>query len=322
MANIVLKDKNGASVVYKNIDYLSLQTLEGGTVRFNERATPVITVLELPVEDIDDNAIYRVVTRDEDNTTHVQFYAHEESGEWIDLTREIQLNDITITENGEYIPTNSEDGYAKVVVSVDTFTDVEELPTENIDEEAVYRTTRVDDKTGKTYVTYGVLDTKNTKSFVEYDEEEGWVEKGGGGGDVLPATFTRNGVYDPSEGRSSSLNSFSPGSRYIYKPTLSKQVLAEIYEYIKDYQGVISIVSVDGEEFITGIAKIDEEYLLINDFSEESGQFYATADLEFNGVLYPQGWSTSFDLTGSGNNNLQKISGKCVVYDSPKSTSE
>lgn len=152
MANIVLKDKNGANIVYKNVDYVSFQTPEGRTVRFNERAADIISVTELPTEDINDNAIYRLTTQDADGKTIVEFYAHENSGEWIEVAEGAKLSDLEITENGEYVPVEAEDGFAKVKVSIDTFTDVAELPLENIDDEAIYRVITKDADTGSVVI--------------------------------------------------------------------------------------------------------------------------------------------------------------------------
>lgn len=195
MANIVLKDKNGANIVYKNVDYVSFQTLEGGTVRFNERAADIINVTELPTEDINDNAIYRLTTRGDDGKTIVEFYAHENSGDWIEVAEGAKMSDLVVTENGEYSPVEAEDGFAKVTVNIDTFTDVEEFPTENIDQEAIYRVVRQDEETGATYTTYGIFDADDTKTVLEYNAEEGWVECGGRA-NLTELVATANGVYD------------------------------------------------------------------------------------------------------------------------------
>jgi hypothetical protein len=145
MANILLKDKNGANIVYKDIDYLSLSTAEGGTVRFNERTVEVISVTELPTEEINDGAVYKVTTKGENDATIVTFYVHEENDEWSEIATGAKLSEKAITENGEYVPEGSYDGFSKVTVNIDTFTDVEEFPTENIDQEAIYRTVRQDE---------------------------------------------------------------------------------------------------------------------------------------------------------------------------------
>lgn len=198
MANIVLKDKNGANIVYKYVDYVNFQTLEGGTVRFSERAAEIINVAELPTKDIHDNAVYRVVTKDENGKTTVKFYAHENSGEWVEIADGIQLSDLMVTENGEYVSAGAEAGFAKVTVDIDTFTDVEEFPIENIDQEAVYRVVRQDEETGATHTTYGIFDADDTKTVLEYNAEKGWVECGAGGGalevDALPTQDIDNEV--------------------------------------------------------------------------------------------------------------------------------
>lgn len=295
MANIMLKDKNGADVVYKNVDYLSLRTLEGGTVRFNERIAPIITVAELPAEDINDSAVYRVVTKDENGVTTVQFFAHEESGEWVSVAKGAQLTELMITENGEYVPVGTEDGYTKVTVDIDTFIDVEEFPTENIDASAVYRTVFLDE-TGKTKTVYGVLDSDNTKSFVEYDERDGWVEKGGGG-DILPATISKNGLYNPQEGIYNDVGALVPNGQYTYHSELSKEVLKRLYELTEYVDGVISKWYLEDSslpeavQITTVIQKIDNEYVLINNLFQNGGQYYCTNDLIFNDQEFKKGWN-------------------------------
>jgi hypothetical protein len=167
MANIILKDKNGANVVYKNVDYVSFQTLEGGTVRFNERAAKIISVTELPTEEIDDNAIYRLTTVADGKTT-VEFYAHENSGEWITVAEGAKMSELVVTENGEYTPIggNDEDGFSKVTVNIDTFTDVDELPVENIDGDAIYRVTTKDADTGSVVIVNDELVTAEAGAFL------------------------------------------------------------------------------------------------------------------------------------------------------------
>lgn len=307
MANIMLKDKNGANIVYKNVDYVSFQTLEGGTVRFNERIAPIITVTELPAEDINDSAVYRVVTKDENGVTTVQFFAHEESGEWVNVARGAQLTELMITENGEYVPVGTEDGYTKVTVGIDTFIDVEEFPTENIDQEAVYRVVRQDEETGATHTTYGIFDADDTKTVLEYNAEEGWVECGAGGGDIRPIEITANGTYDAAVGIPGGVGDLEPGAWYTYKHEIPREDIETLYSFANEngelHQWVLTDVQ-DGQEvplgIVTKIVKIGNEYMLMTNNINGAGQFYCTAEIIYNEKTYPAGWSIAGQGTFMG----------------------
>lgn len=150
MANIILKDKHGVDIIHKGIDYLTLRTAEGGTVRFNERAVKVIDVTELPTDKIDKSAVYKLTTTDENGVATVEFYIYnDETSSWvIDDSFTHKFEEKEITENGEYVPSPGVDGFSKVSVNVDTFTDVDEFPTENIDPTVIYRKTVKDDDIG------------------------------------------------------------------------------------------------------------------------------------------------------------------------------
>lgn len=115
MANIVLKDKNGANIAYTNVDYVSFQTLEGGTVRFNEGDIRVIPVEELPTEDIKEEVLYKIETTEDENIK-IAFYMYE-NGEWAEYT-----------VGGGVV-------------------DVAEFPTDNIEQDKIYRIIRETTKT-------------------------------------------------------------------------------------------------------------------------------------------------------------------------------
>ena len=297
MANIVLKDKNGANIVYKNVDYVSFQTLEGGTVRFNERAADIISVTELPTEDINDNAIYRLTTKDENGGTTVEFYAHENSGEWIEVAEGAKMSDLVVTENGEYVPVEAEDGFAKVTVNIDTFTDVEEFPTENIDQEAIYRVVRQDEETGATYTTYGIFDADDTKTVLEYNAEEGWVECGaGGGGDVRPIEITKNGTYDAAVGIPGGVGDLEPGAWYVYKHEIPREDIETLYSFANENGELHQWGSEALGDIVTKIIKVDNEYMLMTNNISDAGQFYCTAEIIYNEKTYPAGWS----IVGAG----------------------
>lgn len=294
MANIVLKDKNGANIVYKNVDYVSFQTLEGGTVRFNERAADIISVTELPTEDINDNAIYRLTTKDDNGNTTVKFYAHENSGDWIEVAEGAKMSDLVVTENGEYTPVEAEDGFAKVTVNIDTFTDVEEFPTENIDQEAIYRVVRQDEETGATYTTYGIFDADDTKTVLEYNAEEGWVECGAGGAVANPIEITANGVYDETT-LHDYVGDIEPGARYVYKHKIDKAVLAELFTYAGE-NGALHQFTIEDVPVVTSIYKIGNEYMLANNMlavaeGTPAGQFYCTGAITHFGASFAKGWN-------------------------------
>lgn len=165
MANIILKDKNGTDITHMGIDYLCMRTLEGGLVRFNEGDIRVISVDELPSENIKEDAIYKVETT-EDESVKIVFYTYA---------------------NGEWVEYGVGGG----------FVDVDEFPTENIDSEVIYRVVRQDEETGTTYTTYGIFDADDTKNVLEYNAEEGWTECGSAKDPVLAElVVTENGVYD------------------------------------------------------------------------------------------------------------------------------
>ena len=294
MANIVLKDKNGANIVYKNVDYVSFQTLEGGTVRFNERAADIISVTDLPTEDINDNAIYRLTTKDDNGNTTVKFYAHENSGDWIEVAEGAKMSDLVVTENGEYTPVEAEDGFAKVTVNIDTFTDVEEFPTENIDQEAIYRVVRQDEETGATYTTYGIFDADDTKTVLEYNAEEGWVECGAGGAVANPIEITANGVYDETT-LHDYVGDIEPGARYVYKHKIDKAVLAELFTYAGE-NGALHQFTIEDVPVVTSIYKIGNEYMLANNMlavaeGTPAGQFYCTGAITHFGASFAKGWN-------------------------------
>lgn len=296
MANIVLKDKDGANIVYKNVDYVSFQTLEGGTVRFNERAADIISVTELPTEDINDNAIYRLTTKDENGGTTVEFYAHENSGDWIEVAEGAKMSDLVVTENGEYTPVEAEDGFAKVTVNIDTFTDVEEFPTENIDQEAIYRVVRQDEETGATYTTYGIFDADDTKTVLEYNAEEGWVECGAGGGDIRPIEITANGTYDAAVGIPGGVGDLEPGAWYTYKHEIPREDIETLYSFANENGELHKWGSEALGDIVTKIINVDNEYMLMTNNIQGAGQFYCTAEIVYNEKTYPAGWS----IVGAG----------------------
>jgi hypothetical protein len=82
MANIVLKDRNGANVVYKNIDYLSVKTEEGDYVRFSESDLKVSSVDQLPTENIDPDILYSVIGVDEETGEKKVTYCKYTEGGW------------------------------------------------------------------------------------------------------------------------------------------------------------------------------------------------------------------------------------------------
>lgn len=299
MANILLKDKNGANIVYRDIDYLSLSTAEGGTVRFNERTVEVISVTELPTEEINDGAVYKVTTKDENEATIVKFYVHdEESGEWSEIATGAKLSEKAITENGEYVPEGSYDGFSKVTVDIDTFTDVEEFPMENIDQEAIYRVVRQDEETGTTYTTYGIFDADDTKTVLEYNAEEGWVECGAGGANASPVEITANGVYDETT-LHDYIGDLEPGARYVYKNKIEKSVLAELFAYAGENGALHQFTrEIDDQTvtFVTSIYKIGSEYILASNssgdaFGSQAGQFYCTSALTHWDLSFEAGWN-------------------------------
>lgn len=296
MANILLKDKNGANIVYRDIDYLSLSTAEGGTVRFNERTVEVISVTELPTEEINDGAVYKVTTKDENEATIVKFYVHNENGEWSEIATGAKLSEKAITENGEYVPEGGYDGFSKVTVDIDTFTDVEEFPMENIDQEAIYRVVRQDEETGTTYTTYGIFDADDTKTVLEYNAEEGWVECGAGGGDIRPIEITANGTYDAAVGIPGGVGDLEPGAWYTYKHEIPREDIETLYSFANENGELHKWGSEALGDIVTKIIKVDNEYMLMTNNLEGAGQFYCTAEIVYNEKTYPAGWS----IVGAG----------------------
>lgn len=90
-----------------------------------------------------------------------------------------KLSELLIIKNGVYTPAEDIDGWDKIIVDVASdIVDVDELPTQNIEQGKIYRLTKADGTT-----IYGIPDEINTKTIYEHSNAEGWVEveKNGGG---------------------------------------------------------------------------------------------------------------------------------------------
>lgn len=112
MANIVLKDRNGANVVYKNVDYLSVKTEEGEYIRFSESDLKVSNVSELPTENIDPEVLYCIEGVDEETGEARVAYCKYINGEWkMYLAVEGTIN---IESVGDYDVSNYKDARVEI----------------------------------------------------------------------------------------------------------------------------------------------------------------------------------------------------------------
>jgi hypothetical protein len=82
MADILLKNRNDVDIAYKDVNYINLRSIDGETIRFNDGDIRTLKVSELPTEKIDEDAVYRIESIDEQGNTIVNFYSHKD-GEWI-----------------------------------------------------------------------------------------------------------------------------------------------------------------------------------------------------------------------------------------------
>ena len=108
MSDIVLKDKNGADNTYSGVNFVMLRNANGEYDKYITEPQGDLEITENGNFDVRDKATVTVSVP---------------SG-----SEEVVLEEITITENGEYTPVG--DGYSKVTVNVPTYitvASVEEL---------------------------------------------------------------------------------------------------------------------------------------------------------------------------------------------------
>jgi hypothetical protein len=89
-------------------------------------------------------------------------------------TRPPVLSELLIIKNGTYLPAKNIDGWDKVVVDVASdIIDVDELPTEEIEQGKIYRLIKEDGT-----IVYGIPDEINGKTVYTYENNE-WTEISG-----------------------------------------------------------------------------------------------------------------------------------------------
>ena len=174
---------------------------------------------------------------------------------------------------------------------------VDVLPTKNIREDVVYGV-----KTYTTPTEYIVKHWRYVKGkWVGFDHT----------GVIKPLTITKPGTYDvASEPVIGDVGEIVAGARYTYRNELSKDALAKLYSYA-DADGMLhkwtitddTMLDADGNpttfDILTKIVQVDGEYLLSTnqwfDLMTNSGQYwgqhYATAEVTYDGLVYPAGWS-------------------------------